>query len=75
MNKSSDGEWPDWWRHVSLLYGQELALNDEVDDLAERWLIKGDHLDVESCRNTPVTVNFRLISFKVKQKVKFTIKD
>lgn len=40
MNKSSRGEWPDWWRPVSLLYGQELALNHVIDNLSESWLIK-----------------------------------
>ncbi|CAH1799395.1 unnamed protein product [Owenia fusiformis] len=32
MNKSSVGEWPTWWRPVSLLYGGEVAINHAVPD-------------------------------------------
>ncbi|XP_065647278.1 uncharacterized protein LOC105846818 isoform X3 [Hydra vulgaris] len=45
------GQWPTWWRPVSLLYGAELSLNHLVEDFSESH--KGA-MDVPSCSDKSI---------------------
>ncbi|VDO98313.1 unnamed protein product [Soboliphyme baturini] len=56
MRQSPHGDWPSWWRPVSTMYAQELALNHMVDDLSKSH-IKRDLIDVESCRRTSILLH------------------
>lgn len=49
-----EGSWPEWWRPVSSMYGQELAFNHLIDGITETNSIMGDLIDVESCRTSSI---------------------
>ncbi|KHJ40854.1 hypothetical protein D918_09063 [Trichuris suis] len=54
MTYSPNGQWAQWWRPTSSLYAQEIVLNHYLEDLSAET-IRGDLLDVESCRSSVIT--------------------
>ncbi|XP_012556803.2 uncharacterized protein LOC105844574 [Hydra vulgaris] len=46
FTQNREGEWPKWWRPVSLLYGAELALNHLIPDFSSEYI---NELDTPSC--------------------------
>ncbi|CAH1800398.1 unnamed protein product, partial [Owenia fusiformis] len=42
MNKSAFGEWPTWWRPVSLLYAGEVVINDIFPDFNSSYIAQLD---------------------------------
>ncbi|VDO98311.1 unnamed protein product [Soboliphyme baturini] len=48
MNHSPKGKWTEWWRPVSTMYGQELALNHLVDNINNSY-IGSRMFDIPSC--------------------------
>ncbi|CAH1788142.1 unnamed protein product [Owenia fusiformis] len=54
FNKTTDGEWPKWWRGVSTMYGSELAVNHLIPNLTQDH-IAFRYMDKESTDGvTPV---------------------
>ncbi|CDW54785.1 hypothetical protein TTRE_0000305501 [Trichuris trichiura] len=54
MRFSVHGQWAEWWRPTSSMYAQEIVLNHFLDDLSAET-IRGDLLDVESCRSSVIS--------------------
>ncbi|KAL1285662.1 Threonine--tRNA ligase [Trichinella pseudospiralis] len=53
FKNSAFGQWPEWWKPVSSMYAQELALNHLIKNFTTHFIQK-DLLDVESCRESSI---------------------
>ncbi|OUC49930.1 hypothetical protein D917_04938 [Trichinella nativa] len=53
FKNSAFGQWPEWWKPVSSMYAQELALNHLIKNFTTHF-IQRDLLDVESCRESSI---------------------
>ncbi|KRZ15373.1 Troponin T, partial [Trichinella zimbabwensis] len=53
FKNSAFGQWPEWWKPVSSMYAQELALNHLIKNFTTHFIQK-DLLDVESCRQSSI---------------------